>query len=349
MMSLNNDNTKQMLQSGIDELCKQFRSLGINHRPHDQIIAASLSRFPEEQQLEKVLSGVLSSKNEGVTFMLVVFDDTSSKSNLYSVIKYVCDVRYGILNTCVVLTRNKFGSLGNPQYYGNVAIKINLKLRGLNQTLPKAEGALDILHREDTMVVGIDVTHPAPDSPSEMSSIASVVASYDDRYAHYPASIKLNPRRQEQVDLLREMMEERLEAYKRHNEKMPKNILVYRDGVGESQYEMVLNQEGKAIDIAIRSKCPGAKVSIVVVGKRHHTRFFSHQGTYANPLPGTIVDTDVTMEKGFDFFLQAHYALKGTAKPAHYVVVRNDMKISVNSLQTIVSSASLPLPLPSSR
>ena len=36
-----------------------------------------------------------------------------------------------------------------------------------------------------------------------------------------------------------------------------------------------------------------------------------------------------------DFFLQAHTALQGTAKPTHYVVILDEMKLGAQELQTI--------------
>lgn len=36
-----------------------------------------------------------------------------------------------------------------------------------------------------------------------------------------------------------------------------------------------------------------------------------------------------------DFFLQAHTALQGTAKPSHYVVILDEMKLGAEELQTI--------------
>ena len=43
------------------------------------------------------------------------------------------------------------------------------------------------------------------------------------------------------------------------------------------------------------------------------------------------------MEKGWDLFLQAHDCLKGTAKPAHYVVLRNDFKeMTAQALESMV-------------
>ena len=54
------------------------------------------------------------------------------------------------------------------------------------------------------------------------------------------------------------------------------------------------------------------KLTIVICGKRHHTRFYPTEGQNAdrdgNPLPGTVVDRGVTAVYEFDFFLQGlHY------------------------------------------
>ena len=38
----------------------------------------------------------------------------------------------------------------------------------------------------------------------------------------------------------------------------------------------------------------------------------------------TIFDRGITMETGWDFSLQAHKCLQATAKPAHYIVLRNE-------------------------
>ena len=60
------------------------------------------------------------------------------------------------------------------------------------------------------------------------------------------------------------------------------------------------------------------KITIVIVGKRHHTRFYPTDESHAdrkhgcNPFPGTVVDRGITMQNGWDFYLQAHAALKGT-------------------------------------
>ena len=47
----------------------------------------------------------------------------------------------------------------------------------------------------------------------------------------------------------------------------------------------------------------------------------------------TILDRGITMETGWDFFLQAHECLQGTAKPAHYIVLRNEFDKGQNALE----------------
>lgn len=53
------------------------------------------------------------------------------------------------------------------------------------------------------------------------------------------------------------------------------------------------------------------KLTIVICGKRHHTRFYPTERKDAandgNPRPGTVVDRGVTAVYDFDFFLQGDY------------------------------------------
>lgn len=56
------------------------------------------------------------------------------------------------------------------------------------------------------------------------------------------------------------------------------------------------------------------KLTIVVCGKRHHTRFFPTEAQHAagdgNSRPGTVVDRGVTAVYEFDFFLQGTFHLR---------------------------------------
>lgn len=43
------------------------------------------------------------------------------------------------------------------------------------------------------------------------------------------------------------------------------------------------------------------------------------------PKPGTVVDRGVTEARNWDFFLQSHAAIQGTARPAHYFVLLDEI------------------------
>jgi eukaryotic translation initiation factor 2C len=154
--------------------------------------------------------------------------------------------------------------------------------------------------------------------------------------------------RKEMVTQLEEMIIERLKLWQKRNQnRLPNKVIVYRDGVSEGQYRIVIEQEypcfEKAFDKMYGPKKSHPKISIVVVGKRHHTRFYPTQeadtdGKTGNPKPGTIVDRGVTGEKLFDFFLLAHQGLQGTSKPAHYVVLKDEIKLGADQLQNLTHS-----------
>ena len=252
---------------------------------------------------------------DGVKYVLVILPDT--KAVTYSRVKYWADIKAGIHSVCCVEKKLSRG----PQYYANIALKFNLKGGGVNQLLPDQN--LGFLGQKRTMVIGIDVTHPAPKSMKETPSIAGVVASVDRSYGQWPGSIRCQKSRQEIVEDLDIMIKERLDLWSQKNKRLPERLLVYRDGVSEGQYQIVLEKElaqiRKACD-ELYGDDAQPKITIIVVGKRHHIRFYPTKKEDAdmtkwgrgNPKSGTVVDRGVTMERGHDFFLQAHSCLTGT-------------------------------------
>lgn len=134
-----------------------------------------------------------------------------------------------------------------------------------------------------------------------------------------------------------DMFESRLELWKRNNQgRLPENIIIYRDGVSEGQYQTVLDEEGATLRESCRKVYPATatnqgvpRLAIIIVGKRHHTRFFpttvDGASKSSNCKAGTIVDRGVTNVRNWDFFLQAHHCLQGTARPAHYYVILDEI------------------------
>ncbi len=267
---------------------------------------------------------------------------------LYARIKYWGDIKAGIHSINSVgskLQKEK----GQPMYLGNLALKWNIKAGGVNHIVPNTfVKPLD----NKTMLVGIDVTHPSPGSSGGAPSIACVVASTDEHLTQWPGSVRTQAGKREMVDGLADMVEERLKLWqKKHNGGLPDKIILYRDGVSEGQFDQVLTIEVPCFEAAFKKLYPPKswpKLAVIIVGKRHHTRFYPTRQQDAdtridrrtgdtvgswNPLPGTIVDRHITGRIIREFFLQAHQGLQGTARPAHYTVLRDDISFEADELE----------------
>ncbi|KAI0107440.1 Piwi-domain-containing protein [Hypoxylon sp. NC0597] len=265
---------------------------------------------------------------KGVFLLIFIFAQKAS-SAWYNYIKQLGDTKHGIATICVV-GQHDF----SPQYVANITMKFNLKMGGNNQFVHFNQPSLDF---SETMIVGIDVTHPATGSSTEAPSIAGMVASVDASLGQWPAVIRRQAvKGQEMVSELDDMLKSRLKLWHKNNKRYPKNILVYRDGVSEGQFKKVLESELPLLRKACRDLYPASdqnrglpKISVIIVVKRHHTRFYptieKDADEKSNPKMGTVVDRGVTEARNWDFFLQAHEAIQGTARPIHYFVAHNEI------------------------
>lgn len=318
-------------------------SYGMNVEQPLPPIKLSLNSLAEQDRpdVERALEEELkAAEQKGVRNLLVVLP--SKDAFLYAKVKLFCDVRFGIGSVCVT-GANLLKEKGQAMLIANLALKFNIKNGGANHFVKGDMSPAD----KSTMLMGIDVTHPSPGSAPGAPSIAGIVASVDVNFTQFPASIKIQESRKEMVTDLGDMVVERLRAFqKRNNNALPNKIILYRDGVSEGQYHTVLDHEFAAMSEAF-DKVYGAKhpkVSVIVVGKRHHTRFYptdvkdsdARDGRGAhNPKNGTCVDRHITGygDRSWDFYLQPHTGLQGTARPAHYVIIKDDIGFGPDQIQ----------------
>jgi eukaryotic translation initiation factor 2C len=146
------------------------------------------------------------------------------------------------------------------------------------------------------------------------------------------------------------MIEERVWAYFQNMGQLPQHILFYRDGVSESQFGMVSLEELPLIrrgcnNAGVRANAGpnwSPRITLLVVGKRHHTRFYPTNPERlgqvgANLSSGLVVDRVVTSPWQADFYLQSHDSALGSAKSAHYIVIENGSNYFMDELQELVS------------
>ncbi|XP_006457125.1 argonaute-like protein [Agaricus bisporus var. bisporus H97] len=291
------------------------------------------------KSVQKIREGLIGAKN--ASFVLVLLRNVDKV--VYAAVKTIGDVELGVHTVCMqVDTALKRGEA----YFANVALKLNIKLGGINH---KLDGhSTKWLTKKSTMMVGIDVTHAGPTSRYGTPSIAAVVANVDDSFVQFPASMRIqavdeDKEAKEMVTDLAEMMCERLSAYEKKMKKLPERVFIFRDGVSEGQFDVSLREEKPLILEAFkRMKAPGGKayrpkLSIIICGKRHHARFFATNSQYAsqngNTRPGTIVDKGISAIFDFDFYLQPHDGIKGSVKATHYTVIYDENSFSADEIQ----------------
>lgn len=117
------------------------------------------------------------------------------------------------------------------------------------------------------------------------------------------------------------------------NNAFPLQLFYYRDGVSDSEFETVYNQEYTAIrDAYHQAGVTHFKCMFLFVTKRHHIRFFpaSDQdfgGRTKNLPAGWVADNSLAspISRG-DFWMLSHAGLLGTSCPSHYVLMHNDFQ-----------------------
>lgn len=273
---------------------------------------------------------------------LLFFIVPDKSSDLYSRIKKSCDCRYGVVSQVLQAAHVQ---KCQDQYISNVCMKVNAKMGG---TTSRAVGA--VLSRIakasmaiPTMCIGADVSHAAPGS--EAGSMAALTMSTNLDCTRYAAQCNTNGHRVEIITTanIKDCLRPLLENYWIPNiggGRLPQRILYFRDGVSEGQYQHVLDQEVRDMKLLMCEINPKAdvKFTVIVASKRHHVRFFPVQGAgdrNGNPQPGTLVETGVTHPFEFDFFLCAHSAIKGTARPIHYHILLNEANMTAEELQQL--------------
>ncbi|KAL6626393.1 hypothetical protein ACP70R_030119 [Stipagrostis hirtigluma subsp. patula] len=279
------------------------------------------------------------------TFLLCVLPDRKN-CDIYGPWKRKCLAEYGIPTQCVAPPPTI-----KDQYLTNVLLKINAKLGGLNSQLQiEINKSIPIVSRTPTIIFGMDVSHGAP--RSNAPSVAAVVSSLGwPLISRYRASVCTQKHGQEMIDSLFKpqgkvdngvIRESLISFYENSRGHKPQQIIIFRDGVSECQFNQVLNIELAQIVEACKflDESWFPKFTVIVAQKNHHTRFFLDKNDDVNVSPGTVVDKGICHPRNFDFYMCAHAGMIGTTRPTHYHVLHDEINFSADDLQELVHSLS---------
>lgn len=336
LLNLSRFAQRDSLDNFVKMLVRTGHELGMRIEQPLDVSAADTNRKPirtvllEEQR-----------KQPNIEMIIIVL----AKNTNYAEIKQVAETEIGLRTQCVM--DNNVVKKCNPALVTNLCQKINAKLGGTNNSLLSQEKPA--IFQKPVIIIGADVTHPAPGDKLR-PSIAACVGSLDSIPSKFHASIRVQMEdsaatsRVEIIKDLKDMMKDMLKAFYRATKHKPERIIFYRDGVSEGQFMEVRNREVSAIRLACQELSPNETyepaLTFIVVQKRHHTRFMPASdrdgvGKCRNVPPGTTVDSVVTHPLDFDFFLCSHFGIQGTSKPSHYYIVWDDSNFSADDLQKL--------------
>lgn len=223
-------------------------------------------------------------------------------SFMYERLKKNMECRFAMVSQMLNVAHVK---KAQPQYCSNVCMKVNAKLGGTSCKVAETKINRGFFQRP-TMILGADVSHPTPGS--QQPSMAAITMSFDQECLRYAAAVQTNGYRVEMIteSNIKSMI---VPLFRKWIQKVgggrgPQHIYYFRDGVSEGQYAHVLDQEvhdiKKALVEAFGAPAANIKFTVTVCTKRHHIRFFPKPNDSVtgdrngNPLPGTVVERDVT-------------------------------------------------------
>ena len=164
------------------------------------------------------------------------------------------------------------------------------------------------------------------------------------------------------IDALKPAFVKAIKEFYKANHAWPEKILVFRDGVGDSQLSIVARYRKARLylfsvcqnDCLFRYEAEqfrdtfrhistdyAPSFGFIVVSKRINTRIFAMGGKAPdNPAPGTVLDHTVTKRDWFDFFLVSQHV--GQVNNPYVYFTKHDFK--ANCLQlTLIRAQSRPL------
>lgn len=259
---------------------------------------------------------------------IVVIILPTKKAQLYGTIKTEVLCKHGVPSQCIVAaTLLKKGGL--MSVVTKICVQMNCKMGGAAWSIASPIPG-------KVMIVGLDVCH---DTKRKSQSVVGFTATMNAAMSSYFSKISIQPIGQEPVGAIQQCLGEALIKFRALNGQLPETIIVYRDGVGDGQLNMVAEFEVPQLAQVLKSigsenYNPG--LAVIIVKKRIHTRMFQGEpGAFRNPPPGTLVDRGITHCGWYDFYLVAQCVKEGTVTPTHYHVIFDNTRLEPWQLQQL--------------
>mmetsp|Transcript_12541 Transcript_12541/g.13511 ORF Transcript_12541/g.13511 Transcript_12541/m.13511 type:complete len:960 (+) Transcript_12541:104-2983(+) len=268
----------------------------------------------------------------------------------------------GLYNKCVLFDNISRGKL---EQCDPLVLTLNGKMGGVsNVVAPSASARPDartpgILSRYFdgylTMFLGIDVSKPGPHEKDPYSAVALVASMDPFHFAQHSCSLFQLNGRIEVLDneKLTDAFKKLLQAFSTVNRlgtgKLPKRVVIWRDGVSEGEFTEVEQKEIRRLRNAynlLGYQDDYVTFTLLTCQKRHKDRLYliDQRDGANNPCPGVIVpvsspatsDAETMLSATYpEFLLNSHKAIQGTAKPCKYTVILDENNLQIEALEIL--------------
>ncbi|CAI4226101.1 unnamed protein product [Auanema sp. JU1783] len=292
----------------------------------------SIHSIVEEERTECIKAYGDNFREKLAPLFLIIFENMKTQ---YGYVKSIMDTEYGFANQGIdeaTITKAVFEPDQSRSIYYNLTLKINAKLGGLNIEAENVETEDNNTKMEKLMYIGMDCTHPSDVDNVMKISLAAMTGSTDSTGTKYNTEVYAQLTAKEQIDYFHRQFTSLIFKYKEENGYYPEHIVVYRDGVSNSQLLGVAADEIQSMRGAWSNLEDGhlrkPTFTYIVLQKRHGTRFFvpkNHE--YQNVKPGSVFDSVISSPILYDFWLCSQYSEKHTIRPGHYTVVYDNWNL----------------------
>ncbi|CAI4225813.1 unnamed protein product [Auanema sp. JU1783] len=314
------------------------------------------SKCIRREELEKEFELIDTEKKRTILFYVADDDDIHGELKYYE--------RKYLIPTQHVLSKNIKNERGEPlvkpMTLSNICLKTNLKTGGLNHTIkPDVHSSKIWISDKKTLVISY-VLHRGQSGYDESMQFPSVVGySFNGSTLNenFIGDFHLQDPQNQYVDLtvLNKIITHVLNLFVRSNKHVPEKIILLREGVADSQFSYIVDNEL----VEIKKSCteyarahnlsnwkPLFQFNLVTV--MHNVRFFRfRERCSSEPSRGverevhnvnvaTVMDCQIVRPNITEFFMQAHKVIKGSSRIPLYTTLIDEMNWSMDSLQSFM-------------
>ncbi|KAF8368718.1 hypothetical protein PRIPAC_86547, partial [Pristionchus pacificus] len=223
---------------------------------------------------------------------------------------------------------------GKKMMMENILLKLNVKGGGHNHYVTPEIYAMPLWMEKQIMIMGYNVCHPTGQSRAD--KMADRLP--DPSVVGFSFNGGVNP-----DSFIGDYHYQQATRERKSRGVLPPLIIVVRDGISDGQHSHAMDELETLREAAAEYASPVDDYTphfiFVVATKRHHKRVYADgERGLTNMAAMSVVDDTITDPSLFEFYMQSHTPIQGTAKPTRYTVLKNDVGATQDAMQSLMGA-----------